>query len=663
MPDCNKTCPGNLLATPVDTFLNFCTFVAFQKKIEKPTEPAEDSRDKNGDFFSGLVESVGKTIFINSDFGYLHFERLRIRPIGDTIERGVFYGMSIAPGDTVTVKQKSVSRQSKTFSEHFEKEEENSVESSSSYSTEINSELKNEIQESNGWSSSQSANLGIGYSIFNAGASYSDEETAEVQNTNSEEFTKKKMSEIVEKTQSKLKTAHKTSMEISSEESYEDETTRTFNNLTPLLKKLKMRRIMQVQHISLERYKTQMCWTPCIGQPSFASNNTQKKLDEIISKYDKIFPPEDILDHISLPDNEKFEIINKDTKGVGQGHSDEEIIVTIPDGYKIKSISARGNSKCNAKFLPPNYDDNDKHNSFLSYPNPIGRTGEADFWVHWGKSAHRRKQTYYVTINYEPTEELNAEYEAYINAVDLWRENKANDEIQNYLEGLSKTEKKLMWSPHKILQELIGSSFPKIDDPNCQIIDFMHELFDWPNMTLQFFSSGWKKDANSDTIDINQNNASAAKLYLPIIIGKEEVALELLKYNLVIDNEEFQKLIDSMTILDDYQDYYNRDYSPKDDNSEVNDILSPCDISLTEIGGQDWGEDFEKESGFKLLDRNVVTVPTDGVDIEEKYTDCPLPHYLKEAERISEEVKLKKELNISIRSGKANVNITRDVAN
>jgi hypothetical protein len=64
---------------------------------------------------------------------------------------------------------------------------------------------------------------------------------------------------------------------------------------------------------------------------------------------------------------------------------------------------------------------------------------------------------------------------------------------------------------------------------------------------------------------------------------------------------------------------------------------------LTEGGKDTWDSDFESELPFEVIDRFAVTIPTDGVDIEEAPASCEIQSKIRDAdERIAQaEAKIK----------------------
>lgn len=62
-------------------------------------------------------------------------------------------------------------------------------------------------------------------------------------------------------------------------------------------------------------------------------------------------------------------------------------------------------------------------------------------------------------------------------------------------------------------------------------------------------------------------------------------------------------------------------------------VQSPLDIALTPLGSDQWVNDFERPQGFEVLDRYMVTIPTDGVDIEEGVLICKRPNAFAEREQ------------------------------
>jgi uncharacterized protein YegP (UPF0339 family) len=275
-------CRGRL-ATPVDSFVFHATFHplvlalpladALQMRgkqlswnggerspilaISKAGNPAlafrSDAVGKRSSLFAKVGEEKrtvedGMIAFPSSSLGLLFLERLRVRPIGWTTERAPFSAITLTPGETVTLRQKSFTKRAVSLEEFEEEEAERTIERSSTFSTELTEEYMHELTKT------QTSEGGFGIKIAKASFGLSGEISSETIAAESARQTAKEARELAQSLSSRLRSLHRTTVSVSREDAFEDEGTRTLRNDDTQLRKFLLRRLMQVLLNSVERY-------------------------------------------------------------------------------------------------------------------------------------------------------------------------------------------------------------------------------------------------------------------------------------------------------------------------------------------------------------------------------------------------------------------------
>jgi hypothetical protein len=205
---------------------------------------------------------------LQSEVGYLFFDRTRIRPKGFAIGEHV-YALSLAPGEEVVLEQKTFSKKSVTFEEQTEKEEQFDLELSSTLTNEIQEgfERQHSLTDSSGLQ--VGGQLGAQIEVVNVGASASYSRNITEANNATRTRSVKESQAASSKTASKYRTMHKVTFKISTEEGFESTSKRVLRNpnrYTPV--DLHYFKILRVLEMSQERYGARLCWAPFIKDPA-----------------------------------------------------------------------------------------------------------------------------------------------------------------------------------------------------------------------------------------------------------------------------------------------------------------------------------------------------------------------------------------------------------
>jgi hypothetical protein len=312
--------------------------------------------------------------------------------------------------------------------------------------------------------------------------------------------------------------------------------------------------------------------------------------------------------------------------------------VSIPDGFQLASYE----KEILHKKGTPNVD-------IVNAPM-TGAKGDVSFEIHIGLDAfYKEAVRVRIKVVAEPTPEIKASYD---NALRAWRE----EQIQKSIADLSKKKMEEVsgmintpWPPSELMRRIIIDYFGQTP------IDYgmMHRfetLFEWENLSYELHAP-WSKpiDVNGlQSLQVGFDNASYATVYVPIRPGYEALAVSyLISLGALGLGPQLLPLMAS-AIQSAVAGFITKVY-PKfeniqefDDNDAKN-IDGPSDIMLTEGGKDTWDSDFESELPFEVIDRFAVTIPTDGVDIEEAPASCEIQSKIRDAdERIAQaEAKIK----------------------
>jgi hypothetical protein len=288
--------------------------------------------------------------------------------------------------------------------------------------------------------------------------------------------------------------------------------------------------------------------------------------------------------------------------------------VTIADGYQYAS------SRLEKKSI-----DGSPNVYINATPSP-GATDTVSIGVHVGLSSGENID-YRVVAVASPTAAVMAPWNA---AVENWRQQKADADIQTFLEekrkglaGLSPTA----WPPNELMRRIIADYFGIAGSTSCELVQLLHRVFEWENLSATLYPPWWDSARPVDGLQSLRTtflNASWAKVFVPIRLGFEEEALSyLLSIGALpitaawLDDVEFYL----RGLRNDLEPQYQRLWQPGvNDSAEVD---GPADVLLTPLGSGQWDHGFESGLNFTVLDRHTVTIPTDGVDFEEAYAICP----------------------------------------
>jgi len=154
---------------------------------------------------------------------------------------------------------------------------------------------------------------------------------------------------------------------------------------------------------------------------------------------------------------------------------------------------------------------------------------------------------------------------------------------------------------NELIQSIIGQYFPANFRDEAWEIEFWQSLFDWERASYVTFPSWWSSDldARDSTLDPSDFiNASWARLYLPIRIGMERIALRWL-FGKVVGQQLDKPLEDEFARID--QDLKKYRLATFGADNEIPGLAGECD---------------EYQEKIHCLGRWKEVMPTDGTHVE-----------------------------------------------
>lgn len=575
----------------------------------------------------GVRQRKSEKLMELDNLGLLFLERLRIRPIGHTVERAPFYELSLEPGEEATLALKSFSKRTTTLQKETEQTEERKLEYSSTFTTELQEEYERAIKESSEWGVNAKVSGEYGEAKEgkvsggwegNYGAKSSDDQTTKESSKKAETLTRK-----VETSQ---KVSHKTVVTLVTEETLEKESKQVFKNADKRTRKILMRRLMQVLHLSYERYGVRMCWAPCIKDPGrdvrILIPDPEAFPDEtkvIRDRWENATPPPE-LGSPPQEQNIPSEWNHRDG-GWGGVKEDFPLPFYIPEGYEFSEAYPETRNAVNNPTVK------------VTGKPPVGSTGSVEIGVHLGLD-HRvigeGKVDYRIIVVAKPTDQ---EKNKWNDIVKRWKEEQINKEINELMERKREELKDAdtgAWPISELMRRIILDYFgdPRSFD-TCKEVSNLEKMFEWENLAYELRAPWWNRDTSIKGLQSLRTtflNASWAKVYIPIRPGSEEETISwLLALHLISPTPLIFPNLDDIEyyvrdMRQNLEPIFERSYQPgKDDAKEIE---GPCDVLLTELGDDAWQNEYEAEPGFEVLNRWTVTIPTDGVDYESKSVRC-----------------------------------------
>lgn len=484
---------------------------------------------------------------LNPEIGMLFLDRTRIRPNGFAVGEHL-YSLSLAPGEEVTLEQRTFSQRETTFEETQDQEQSREEEMSSTLTTEMQNSLTQTSSTSATESTSLSATAGINYGIsvsVSAERSNSiteaDEESREASSKNSNEESRK--------IAAKFRAQHKTVFKVSSVDRFESSSKRVIRNPNPYTAlDLVYFKVMQRLRLSQERVGVRVAWTPYVKDPAFdflAQEQAyhDKLVAELRSRHP--YPPKPVPpSEPGMPppitrglDPAQYELTEW---GFWNDMSaDYDLKITIPDGYLWDQ---------DINYL--------KQNLTTSYTGPFHAYGVhiVGAWpateedrrilvvkIHAGVDWGFNRMQLYVSLNarFVPDPAAHdaayqarlAEYQAAlatwtsaVQAVDA----QISSEISTTFTAWKAEHRAHLDVRTEMIRRFITLLFPADRRDDIEELDTWQRVFDWDLVGLKLYAATWTGEElrEPDKPPADFINASWARLYLPLRLGHEEAGLQ-----------------------------------------------------------------------------------------------------------------------------------------
>jgi hypothetical protein len=517
-------------------------------KIEK--RPTVLSR-QDAELIAGLLQS---------EVGLVFLDRTRIRPVGFALGEHI-YALGLAPDEEVTLEQKTFTKRQLTLEEQNEQEKQFDIEFSNTLSTELQEGFERQRSQSDSWGLSAShtgqysspANLPWGQ----INASHTIGITNDVTNA-SQQTARRSVKDgqtVSSKVSAKYRAQHKTTFRLVIESGFEATSKRTIRNpnrTTPVT--LHYFKVLQRLQILQERYGVRLCWAPSIKDPAMTFvDKIRKGRQAIIDEAMRKLPMPPVEPKPSTNAGAPT-TTNRETKFIvspvmvadkwglsGDMSYDYDVDIPFDPGWSwdgqvaliknsINVITKRDQEHVTRELVGSPYPTVDGGgNRALRVRIHIGaRPWFGGPGISFQVSAMFFKD---VTIAGQIAEDTkyNADLTAFRTALSQWTENRdaartaaqaAGDAFEKQLvDGLSPV--------NEMISQLIEQHFPTRVRDECWEIDYWQRIFDWERASFVAYPSWWSAaETRNPVLDPSDFiNASWAKLYLPVRVGMERLAL------------------------------------------------------------------------------------------------------------------------------------------
>lgn len=462
--------------------------------------------------------------------GYLFLENTRLQPAGTVIGEHV-YTLSLAPQETVVLTQKSWTKRTQSFEEVVALEQEHSIERASAQSLELSETMGQEMERSKTFSlnfnvsgsygppkAGVNANLGINY-----GTTEAEKKTREQTSKHSQQLT--------EKAASRSRSEHKTTFKVETESGFESSSKRTIRNLNTCHSlMLNYYKVFQRFSITEERYDVRLCWSACVQNPGrfLDEIKDQSTLEKELAKIDSWIPGDFRPKPTNIEVRGTWVFYETPSGGVLTYTDDINCQVPIPQNFQLYSLSHEEQNQttadCGVRAPTP------------AHPQPpqgTPSTPQLDvYWNVWvkGRVAGNNSLEVRSIAICAPTAESLDKWAKDLEARREAERQRIRDEWKKKTDRADDIEKNGKYDPlTELMRRVIIDELGNEQYDECRKVTRWHEVFDWEGTSYRLYPSWWGRWQDkkpSATVDFL--NASWARLYIPIVPGRELDALELI---------------------------------------------------------------------------------------------------------------------------------------
>jgi hypothetical protein len=486
-----------------------------------------------------------------SEIGFLFLDRTRIRPAGFGIGEHVM-SLSLAPGEEVTIEQKTFSKREGSYEEISDQEETFDLELSSTLTNELSESLDHEQSVTK--RSSTGAEAGISGEASGVGLKIAHNQSDNVDDADREtaRSSVKATGAASSKVASRQRKQHKITFRISTETRFESTSKRVFRNPNPYTPiDILYFKILQRLVLSQERFGARLCWAPAVADPAANVEQRLAKLKAAIEAQVAAAgagaqpqppppppaapQPQNISKTVNC--DPKFDWFN------GSLRFDFDVRIDAPPNYiwdTNKSLLESGLTlffsgvrPAHAEVLSVSAD-----GSNVSAKVHVGI--ENKVWID-SSGVHSESQgtaNFTITARFVPA--AVAQDPAYNLAIDQWKKAVAEWQAKDAaLKAEARKKADAEWESirkdalskinpvHETMAVLIAHMFRSAARNDIWEIDLWERIFDWDHAAVRLYPSWWNnrpaRDVQAAPTDFI--NASWARLFLPIRPGAEAAAL------------------------------------------------------------------------------------------------------------------------------------------
>lgn len=488
-------------------------------------------------------EEESRSLAEASELGTLFLERTRISPAGCAVGDQVC-SISLAPGEEVSIEQKSFSERQTSYEESTESGIEKEFEFSSTLTTDLQNSLSNTVSESQTRGFNISANAGGEVAGIKLGVDASFSNTVNESDQTTRQNSSRNAQVNTTKIAAKLRSQHKITFKISETSRFESGTKRTFRNpntFKPI--DLLYFKILQKVSIAHERYGVRLCWAPFVPDPGkpvailkeqARARFLQKAMADSLLPIEpsrpiptgkSTPPPVSVIDH-ELDDWGFF----------GEMVASYVIHVPMPAG-----LGWDGNLQSVTDSLQVTTTNLGLRQWWVLINEVKRTTTGIDVTVNGFASAGMAGAHILVSFAVQTVYDATTVDPEHQKALDNWMI--AHADWATKMEELKKTAQQSAltafsaWEAQfdsnldpvqALMQSFITMAFPSGQRDSFAEVNFWSNVFDFENAVVQLYPGWWLSTQPNDPTKLPTSieNASWARLFLPIRIGYETTALK-----------------------------------------------------------------------------------------------------------------------------------------
>lgn len=514
------------------------------------------NRSDTDSFVDGDTEDLSPTqpttqieALLGTEFGWLFLDRTRLRPAGFALGEHLTT-LSLAPGEEVTIEQRSFTKTERAFEDAREDELTTDLEFSSTYATELSESF--DWQMSLGRKRTEGSGQKVSANYEGVGVEASAQQASDLTDgdTRTARGSVKRSETTSRKVAAKQRRQHKTILKISQESRFESGSKRVLRNtnaLAPIdLVYFKIQQRMQLFH---ERYGVRLCWAPTVAKPgkAFRDRLAKRHAELIDAAKNSVDPgPAPVPPASPISGNpqtgQAIEIAGRFDPVWGGQSADYTIDIAAPPNYTwdgqapILDFSFTGSRPAGGRILSFARTASGVrmivHVGVADCRNPL----QPDFWQSQGTATLTCSASFIPVPNPAADQAYATAFAAYTSQLADYnaRKNLAEAAAVAEAEAAWEKERALLVenvdSTTEVIGTLIEQAFPAQvrDDP--WELDLWERIFDLPRVTIKFYPSWWNGPALEDPKSPADSftNASWARIYLPIRPDAEAQALRWL---------------------------------------------------------------------------------------------------------------------------------------